>query len=48
VPIGAEENFEGVVDLVQDEGDLLDEASQGMKFDLREIRLNSSTPAKMA
>ncbi len=37
VPIGAEEKFEGVVDLVRMKAVYWDEASQGMKFDLREI-----------
>ncbi len=37
VPIGAEERFEGVVDLVKMKAIYWDEASQGMKFDLREI-----------
>jgi len=37
VPIGAEEKFEGVVDLVKMKAIYWDEASQGMKFDLREI-----------
>ena len=37
VPIGAEENFEGVVDLVKMKAIYWDEASQGMKFELREI-----------
>jgi elongation factor G len=37
VPIGAEDNFEGVVDLVRMKAIYWDEASQGMKFDLREI-----------
>ena len=37
VPIGAEEKFEGVVDLVRMKAIYWDEASQGMKFDLREI-----------
>jgi elongation factor G len=37
VPIGAEDNFEGVVDLVKMKAIYWDEASQGMKFDLREI-----------
>ena len=37
VPIGAEENFEGVVDLVRMKAIYWDEASQGMKFDLRDI-----------
>ncbi len=37
VPIGAEENFQGVVDLVAMQAIYWDEASQGMKFDKREI-----------
>jgi elongation factor G len=42
VPIGAEENFEGVIDLVKMKAIFWDEASQGMKFDYREI------PAELA
>jgi elongation factor G len=37
IPIGAEENFLGVVDLVKMKAIYWDEASQGMKFDYREI-----------
>jgi len=37
IPIGAEEKFEGVIDLVKMKAIYWDEASQGMKFDLREI-----------
>jgi len=37
IPIGAEENFKGVVDLVGMQAIFWDEASQGMKFDRREI-----------
>jgi elongation factor G len=37
IPIGAEENFKGVVDLVRMKAILWDEASQGMKFDLVDI-----------
>nr|MBA3504788.1 elongation factor G [Betaproteobacteria bacterium] len=37
VPIGAEEKFEGVVDLVRMKAIYWDEATQGMKFELREI-----------
>ncbi len=37
VPIGAEDKFEGVVDLVKMKAIYWDEASQGMKFDLRDI-----------
>ncbi len=37
IPIGAEDKFEGVVDLVKMKAIYWDEASQGMKFDYREI-----------
>ncbi len=37
VPIGAEEGFQGVIDLVKMKAIFWDEASQGMKFDYREI-----------
>jgi elongation factor G len=37
VPIGAEEKFEGVVDLIRMKAVYWDEASLGMKFELREI-----------
>jgi elongation factor G len=37
VPIGAEDNFEGVIDLVKMQAIYWDDASQGMKFDYREI-----------
>ena len=37
VPIGAEENFEGVVDLIKMKAIYGDEASQGMKFEYRDI-----------
>src|SRR5512137_409943 len=37
VPIGAEENFKGVVDLVKMKSIIWDEASQGMKFEYGEI-----------
>lgn len=40
VPIGAEEKFEGVVDLVKMKAIYWDEASQGMKFDYRDIPVN--------
>jgi elongation factor G len=41
IPIGAEEKFEGVIDLVKMKAIYWDDASQGMKFTLREI------PAKL-
>ncbi len=37
LPIGAEEKFEGVIDLVRMKAIYWDEASQGMKFELRDI-----------
>ncbi|MEF9929608.1 MAG: elongation factor G, partial [Massilia sp.] len=37
IPIGAEENFLGVVDLVKMKAVYWDDASQGMKFDYRDI-----------
>ncbi len=37
IPIGAEDKFEGVVDLIRMKAIYWDEASQGMKFDLRDI-----------
>ncbi|CAH0318223.1 Elongation factor G [Massilia sp. Bi118] len=37
IPIGAEDNFKGVVDLVKMRAIYWDDASQGMKFDYRDI-----------
>jgi len=37
IPIGAEEKFEGVIDLVKMKAMYWDEATQGMKYELREI-----------
>jgi elongation factor G len=37
IPIGAEENFTGVVDLIKMKAIIWDEASQGMKFEYLEI-----------
>jgi elongation factor G len=37
IPIGAEENFTGVIDLTKMKAIIWDEASQGMKFEYREI-----------
>ncbi|MEY5098968.1 MAG: hypothetical protein RJA36_1687 [Pseudomonadota bacterium] len=37
IPIGAEEAFQGVVDLIKMKAIFWDEASQGMKFDYRDI-----------
>src|SRR6185369_12084975 len=37
IPIGAEDKFEGVVDLVRMKAIYWDEASQGMKFEFRDV-----------
>lgn len=37
IPIGAEDNFRGVVDLLEMKGIIWDEASQGMKFEYEDI-----------
>ncbi len=37
IPIGAEDKFQGVVDLIRMQAIIWDEASQGIKFDLVEI-----------
>ena len=37
IPIGAEDNFQGVVDLVKMKAIIWDEASQGMKFEYQDI-----------
>ncbi|MHB9102274.1 MAG: elongation factor G [Sulfuricella sp.] len=46
VPIGAEDKFEGVVDLVRMKAIYWDEASQGMKFDLRDVPADLLAVAK--
>ena len=46
VPIGAEENFEGVVDLIRMKAIFWDDSSQGMKFELRDIPANLAEKAK--
>jgi len=48
VPIGAEENFEGVVDLVKMKAIYWDAASQGTKFEYREIPANLADKAAKA
>ena len=37
IPVGAEDNFRGVVDLLEMKAIIWDEASQGMKFDYEDI-----------
>ncbi len=46
IPIGAEDKFEGVVDLLKMRAIIWDEASQGMKFEYREIPENLVASAK--
>lgn len=46
IPIGAEEKFEGVVDLVRMKGIYWDDSSQGMKFEMRDIPANLAETAK--
>jgi elongation factor G len=46
IPIGAEENFTGVVDLRKMKAIIWDEASQGMKFNFEEIPANLVELAK--
>ena len=40
IPIGAEDSFQGVIDLIRMKAIFWDEASQGMKFELRDIPPN--------
>ena len=46
IPIGAEESFKGVVDLVKMKAIYWDEASQGMKFNYAEIPAELAAAAK--
>jgi len=46
IPIGAEEKFEGVIDLVQMRAIYWDDASQGMKFEMRDIPADLLDTAK--
>jgi elongation factor G len=46
LPIGAEENFTGVIDLIKMKAILWDEASQGMKFNYEEIPADMLADAK--
>jgi elongation factor G len=46
VPIGAEDNFEGVVDLVKMRAIYWDDSTQGMKFDYRDIPENLKATAQ--
>ncbi len=46
IPIGAEEKFQGVVDLIRMKAIYWDEASQGMKFEFKEIPTDLLETAK--
>jgi elongation factor G len=46
MPIGAEEKFEGVIDLVRMKAIYWDDATQGMKFELRDIPADLLATAK--
>ncbi|WP_087689157.1 MULTISPECIES: elongation factor G [unclassified Pandoraea] len=46
IPIGAEDNFQGVVDLVKMKGIVWDEASKGVKFDYIDIPDNLKASAQ--
>jgi len=46
IPIGAEEKFEGVIDLIRMQAIYWDEPSQGMKFEMRDIPANLLAQAK--
>ena len=46
IPIGAEENFTGVVDLIMMKAIIWDDASKGMKFEYREIPADLLASAK--
>jgi elongation factor G len=46
IPIGAEDTFAGVVDLIRMKAILWDDASQGMKFELQDIPANLVEQAK--
>ncbi len=46
IPIGAEEKFEGVIDLVRMQAIYWDDSTQGMKFELRAIPANCQDEAQ--
>jgi elongation factor G len=46
IPVGAEDNFQGVVDLIKMKAIIWDEASQGMKFAYGDIPANLEADAK--
>ena len=46
IPIGAEDNFKGVIDLIKMKAIIWDEASQGMKFEYHDIPAELAADAK--
>jgi elongation factor G len=46
IPIGAEEKFEGIIDLVRMRAIYWDDSTQGMKFELRDIPVNLKNEAQ--
>jgi elongation factor G len=46
VPIGAEDTFEGVIDLIRMKAIIWDDSTQGMKFELRDIPANLADKAQ--
>ena len=44
IPLGAEENFTGVIDLLKMKAIIWDEASQGMKFSYAEVAADQLAP----
>ena len=46
LPIGAEDNFEGVIDLIRMKAIYWDMETQGMKFEYREIPANLKAQAR--
>src|SRR5260370_7568065 len=46
IPIGAEEKFEGVIDLVRMKAIYWDDSTQGMKFETRDVPANLLDEAK--
>lgn len=46
LPIGAEDKFEGVIDLIQEKAIYWDDSSQGMRFEYRDIPANMQAECK--
>ena len=46
LPVGAEDHFEGVIDLVKMKAIIWDDASQGVRFEYRDIPANMQAEAE--